>query len=258
MNKRSCKNCNEPLNGKFCHNCGEKVVENTDFSLKTLLHQFVDGVFNVDSKVYKTFFNLLFKPGKLTTNYIEGIRKPFMKPIQVFLIANVLFFLLLTQADILRIPAKYYFNSGKSLNIETKIVETGYSETELVQSYDRISTNLSKSAVILIVPVLAFVFWILFYKVKFLFGMHLIFAMHYLSFFFLSCLLAVTVHKFGNRAVQAFIILANFIYLFFAIKQVYKSRHFIALFKVLVILLIFVGITALYREFISYLSYKIL
>lgn len=92
MNSASCKNCNQPLIGKFCHNCGEKVVEKTDFSLKTLFHQLVDGLFNIDSKVYQTFIYLLFKPGKLTTNYLDGIRKPFMKPIQVFLISNVLFF----------------------------------------------------------------------------------------------------------------------------------------------------------------------
>ena len=75
MNNESCKNCSAQLVGKFCHNCGEKVVEKTDFSLKTLLHQFVDGVFNIDSKVYKTFIHLLFKPGILTIRYIEGIRK---------------------------------------------------------------------------------------------------------------------------------------------------------------------------------------
>ena len=179
MNNESCKNCSAQLVGKFCHNCGEKVVEKTDFSLKTLLHQFVDGVFNIDSKVYKTFIHLLFKPGILTIRYIEGIRKPFMKPIQVFLIANVLFFLLLTQADILRIPAKYYFNSGKNLNIEKKMVATGSTETELVQSYDRVSTNISKSAVVLIVPVLAIAFWVLFYQTRFPLPLHLILSLLY-------------------------------------------------------------------------------
>ncbi|MDX1317415.1 MAG: DUF3667 domain-containing protein [Xanthomarina gelatinilytica] len=257
MNSASCKNCNQPLIGKFCHNCGEKVVEKTDFSLKTLFHQLVDGLFNIDSKVYQTFIYLLFKPGKLTTNYLDGIRKPFMKPIQVFLISNVLFFLLLTQADILRIPAKYYFNSGRDLNIETKLLQTESTQAELLQAYDGLSANLSKSIVIIIVPVLALVFWILFYKNHFLFGMHLIFAMHYLSFFFISCLLAISVVSLGNRAVQVFIVLVNFIYLFFALKHVYKSKQAMVFFKALVILLAFVGITALYREFISYLSYKL-
>lgn len=258
MNGESCKNCNEPLIGKFCHNCGEKVVEKTDFSLKTLFHQFIDGLFNIDSKGYQTFIHLLFKPWKLTAYYLEGIRKPFMKPIQVFLISNILFFLLLTQADILRIPAKYYFNSGRDLHFEAKLSETGSSETELIQAYDNLSTNLSKSAVILIVPVLALIFYILFYKNHFLFGMHFIFAMHYLSFFFLSCLLAISMVKFGNRAVQVFIVITNFIYLFFAIKHVYKNKSVMVFFKVLVILLAYIGITALYRDFISYLSYKIL
>jgi hypothetical protein len=258
MMENTCKNCSENLNGKYCYACGEKVVEKNDFSLKTLVNQMIDGVFNIDSKVYKTFANLLFKPGKLTTSYIEGIRKPFMKPIQVFLIANILFFLLLTQADILRIPAKYYFNSGKSLNIEEKLVHLKISETELFQKYDTVSANVSKSLVIIMVPLLALVLWILNYKSNFLYGMHLIFAMHYLSFFFLCCLLAVTVSVFGNKMVQLFILSFNLLYLYLSTKQVYKNTIIVSIFKSIVIVISFVFLTAGYRTVISYLSFKML
>lgn len=256
--KNTCKNCGETLKGKYCFECGEKVVETNDFSLKTMLGEVVDGIFNIDSKVYQTFLNLLFKPGKLTSKYIEGIRKPFMKPIQVFLITNILFFLLLTQADILRIPAKYYFNDGIKEKVFELVQNSGKTEIQLSQEYDSISTNFSKGAVIIFVPLLGVILWVLFYKNNFLFGMHLIFAMHYLSFFFLSCLLAITVNRFGNRAVQIFITLTNVLFLILAIKQVYKNSLFISIFKSIIIIISFVFLTAGYRTLISYLSFKML
>ena len=258
MNKPTCKTCNETLKGKFCHNCGEKVVEESDFSIKTLSSQIVDGVFNVDSKFYKTFVSLLFKPGKLTISYIEGIRKPYMKPIQVFLITNILFFLLLTQADILRIPAKYYFNSGRNINIEAKTKDSKLTETQIYQKYDKVSSDVSKSLVILIVPLLAFILWLLFLKSRFLFGMQLIFAMHYLSFFFLICLLAIVVSKFGNRVVQIFIVGINLTYIYIAMRKFYKNNIIWSIIKAIAFIISFAVITLLYREFISAVSFKLL
>ena len=224
MTIETCKNCGEQLQGAYCHSCGEQVVTSNDFSLKTLLNQIVDGLFNIDSKVFRTFKHLLFKPGTLSINYIEGIRKPFMKPIQLFLISNVLFFLLLTQADILRIPADYYFSDRRAEYIRNAIKDTGLSEIELRQAYEKKSTDFSKAAIFLMIPLLTLVLALLFLKSKPFFGMHLIFAMHYISFFFLSCLLAVLVSKFGNKLVQYFIIALNLFYLILAIREFYKNK----------------------------------
>ncbi|MFY0713266.1 DUF3667 domain-containing protein [Seonamhaeicola sp. NFXS20] len=255
-NLQVCKNCNEPLKGLYCSHCGEKIVESQDFSIKIILTQFFSGLFNIDAKFYKTFINLIFKPGKLTVQYIEGVRKPFMKPIQVFLISNVLFFILLTQADILKIPSKYYFNSGREINIEQKLDKNNYSKVMLMQDFDIKSSNLSKSLVIIILPLMALVLLVLNFKTKFLYGMHIIFAMHYISFFFICCLMAISVSKLGNRAVQIFMISFNFLYLFFAIKKVYKNSYLISFFKAIILLVSFVGITGFYRELISFLSFK--
>jgi hypothetical protein len=258
MTTKTCKNCNQNLRGKFCYQCGEKIVEPNDFSLKTMLEQFVDGVFSVDSKVFKTFSYLLFKPGVLTQKYIDGIRKPYMKPIQVFLITNILFFLLLTQSDILRVPAKYYFTSDKETQLERELIDSKYSKIEFKQAYDIKSSNLSKALVILIVPFLALILWILNYKSKALYGMHLIFSIHYLSFFFLCCLSAFSVSMFGNRAIQFFIVSLNLLYLIIAIKKVYKNSLILSLSKSLFLIIAFVFLTSGYRTLISYLSFKML
>lgn len=254
----NCKNCNETLVGQFCHQCGEKVVNETDFSIRTLSGQVVDGVFNIDAKIYKTFIYLLFKPGKLTSSYIEGIRKLFMKPIQIFLVTNILFFLLLTKADILRVPAKYFFNSGRQLNIEAKMADSNLSAAEVMQNYDRMSSDVSKSLVIFIVPVLALILWVLYYKTDIMFGEHLIFSMHYVSFFFIGCLISITVNQFGNQVLQIFIVGLNLVYLYFAMLQVYKNSKVMTFLKSICLLAAFIAVTFLYRTAVSYISFKFL
>lgn len=258
MTTTTCKNCETTLKGKYCHTCGEKIVEPTDFYLKTMFGQVVDGLFNIDSKVFRTFKHLLIKPGSLSLNYVEGIRKPFMKPIQLFLVSNILFFLLLTQADILRIPAKYYFNDANMENLKSVSKETGLSESELFQKYDQTSANVSKAAIILLVPILTLVLLVLHQRNKQFFGMHLIFSMHYISFFFLSCLLAVIVSRFGNKFLQLFIFLINLIYLVLATRTFYKNSWVLSTIKSLLFLFGFVLLTLTYRAFIGYISFKML
>ena len=46
----------------------------------------------MDSRLLRSFRALLFRPGALTTAYLEGPRKPYISPFQLFLLANLLFF----------------------------------------------------------------------------------------------------------------------------------------------------------------------
>ncbi|MBA3890354.1 MAG: DUF3667 domain-containing protein [Gemmatimonadaceae bacterium] len=47
---------------------------------------------DVDSTAWRTLRTLLFRPGKLTAEYMRGVRVPYMKPLQFFLIVNVIYF----------------------------------------------------------------------------------------------------------------------------------------------------------------------
>lgn len=258
MTTITCKNCGEHLKGKFCHNCGEKIVEISDFSIKTMLGQILDGIFNIDSKVFKTFKYLLFKPGCLTKKYVEGIRQPLMRPIQLFLIINVLFFLFLTDADILRIPAQYFFNNNNEIELTEMSRQTGISEVDLKHQFDSNSTNYSKALVIVLIPFFAFILMFVNFKKRFFFGQHIIFSIHYFSFFLIFCVLLIGIQKFGNRIIQLVIVIFNFIYLYFAIKTFYRDKIWTALIKALITLVFFLSLILIYREFISNLTFKLL
>jgi len=249
-----CKNCNETFQDTYCHHCGEKIVEDEDFSIRTILQQTFDGFTNIDSKFLRSFKYLLFKPGRLTEAFVEGIRKPFMKPIQLFLIINVMFFFFLPNSDILRIPSKWYFNvEHRAKDLKEISGKNGISEQELMQSYDAKSLTYSKAAVIIIIPFEALLFALINFRKGYQFGKHAIFATHYFSFFLLFCItLRFVPFVDGNsKVIQTAIIGINFLYLFFGIKTFYKDSFLISGIKASIAVVGCISLALLYRDLIS-------
>ncbi|HRQ63463.1 MAG TPA: DUF3667 domain-containing protein [Xanthomonadaceae bacterium] len=88
----NCANCGVPLAGYYCHDCGQKRVERGDLRLGRLLEQFVEALTNLDSRFWRSLRMLLFRPGRLTSEYLAGRRARYMAPVSLFIIANVLYF----------------------------------------------------------------------------------------------------------------------------------------------------------------------
>lgn len=90
-----CLNCGKPLrhDDVFCSYCGQKNVEKLSFG--SFINQIISGLFSYDSRFWTTFIPLLFKPGLISKDYIEGKRKRYVNPFQLYLQVSILFFLLL-------------------------------------------------------------------------------------------------------------------------------------------------------------------
>ncbi len=185
MSIKTCINCKAVLHGDYCHVCGEKVVSPTDFSFIKLAEQTVDVFTHLDSKLFKSFKLLLFKPGLLSTIYVEGLRKPFMKPVQIFILVNVLFFILLSDVDIFRKPSSWWFDvtSDMGLNIkaiaERKATELSRPINEIALLYEQKSKSIAKAIVLIFIPLLGLIFSVIFARKKMQIGKHLIFATHF-------------------------------------------------------------------------------
>ena len=91
-----CLNCKQPIsnNDNFCSNCGQ-VNDELPLSIKQFISEFFAGFFSFDTRFFKTFTPLLFKPGKVSRDYIEGKRKRYVNPFQLYLHVTILFFLVL-------------------------------------------------------------------------------------------------------------------------------------------------------------------
>lgn len=93
--QENCPNCDFPLSGEvhFCPSCGQKVLNPSDFTFRHLFLDSIGDYFHVDGKFLHTLKPLLFKPGLVTSDYIEGRRARFIPPFKLFLFISVIYFI---------------------------------------------------------------------------------------------------------------------------------------------------------------------
>jgi hypothetical protein len=86
----NCLNCGAPLDGPYCHECGQHA--HVHRTLSAFFHDFAHGVLHFEGKIWRTLPLLAWKPGELTRRYIEGQRARFVSPIALFLFTVFLMF----------------------------------------------------------------------------------------------------------------------------------------------------------------------
>lgn len=86
----ACANCGTPLAGQFCGDCGQNA--HIHRTLGGVFHDFLHGITHFDGKTWQTLPMLLFRPGKLTRDYIEGKRARYIAPVPLFLLVVFLMF----------------------------------------------------------------------------------------------------------------------------------------------------------------------
>jgi hypothetical protein len=87
-----CPNCREPLLGEFCYACGQP-KKGFIRHLSGIIGDFLDTVFNIDSRTLRTLFPLFFRPGFLSIEYFEGRRVRYVTPLRLYFFFSVLAFL---------------------------------------------------------------------------------------------------------------------------------------------------------------------
>ncbi|KPF71443.1 hypothetical protein IP88_10890 [alpha proteobacterium AAP81b] len=85
-----CANCDAPVDGHFCANCGQ--AAHVHRSLIHVGEEFLHGITHFDGKTWQTLPMLLFRPGTLTRSYIEGKRARYIAPVPLFLLVVFLMF----------------------------------------------------------------------------------------------------------------------------------------------------------------------
>jgi hypothetical protein len=88
-----CANCATAVSGNFCPGCGQETTLHVP-SAREFLHEFIGHYVALEGKLWKTLSRLLFKPGRLTCEYIEGRRVRYVQPLRLYLTLSVIFFAL--------------------------------------------------------------------------------------------------------------------------------------------------------------------
>ena len=87
-----CDNCGAPVTQKYCGKCGQR-LEPPVHSLWHFSKVAAEDLTHADSRIWRTLTALLFKPGFLTREFLDGRRAGYLPPVRLYLVLSVLFFL---------------------------------------------------------------------------------------------------------------------------------------------------------------------
>jgi hypothetical protein len=183
----ACKNCGHAFEGKFCNACGEKLYTDKDKSVKHLLEEAFHFLTHFDSKFFTTMKLVLFKTGHYSREYCEGRRKKYFKPVSLFLIVVILYFLFprfkgLNMTFGTYMAPEYGYRHMLLPAVKWKLAH-GMQLKEMQVQYDNASPKLAKFLLLLLLPLTAFVFQLLFYKRRRYFFDHFILSTEIITFF---------------------------------------------------------------------------
>jgi hypothetical protein len=87
----NCENCGAPLQGHWCAQCGQPAIDYRR-SFRYVIADLLDEFLNWDSKFFTTIALLIFKPWRLTNEFLAGKRVRYVNPLRLYLLASILFF----------------------------------------------------------------------------------------------------------------------------------------------------------------------
>ena len=86
-----CHNCGAAAPGKYCPECGQetRLVLPT---VRELMRDAAGRLVAIDGRLWRTLYLLLLRPGMLTTEYLRGRRKRYVRPARLFFVMSLLMF----------------------------------------------------------------------------------------------------------------------------------------------------------------------
>src|SRR5690349_11026309 len=93
LNEHTCKSCGNNFVGLYCNLCGEKIIEPKDRKFRTFIGSVLIATTIVDNKFLRSLWLTIKNPGFLSREYVDGRRVHYMRPLEVFLILNLIYFL---------------------------------------------------------------------------------------------------------------------------------------------------------------------
>ena len=108
-----CLNCGTALEGPFCYYCGQP-DKNFMRYFPVLLREFMEDFLELDSRFTRTMKPLLFLPGKLTRDYLDGKRFRYTPPLRLYIFSSMVFFILaaMLAGDVITIGGHDLSDSG--------------------------------------------------------------------------------------------------------------------------------------------------
>ena len=157
-----CPSCGGTIALEYCEICGERKPSSRIYSLRAFAHEAFEVLTNVERSFLKTLWTLVRKPGELAAAYLRGERVHYLRPLQLFLLVNVIFFFVAGWARITIFSTPLYshvrsseyaaFAAGR---VAERVEATGLTEEDYAAAFNRRVVVLARSLVIIMVPFFA-------------------------------------------------------------------------------------------------------
>lgn len=224
-----CKNCDTPLEARYCPQCGQRNIE-LDRPLLELLGEALRETLDVDGRVARTLWTLIRRPGVLTSEFLAGRRRRYSPPFRLYLIISLLFFVLTAWVA----GQGILLDEGQTLEVDAP-------------GQARLFADYVPRLMFILLPVFA-----LFLKGAFrqrLYFDHLIHALHLHSALFIFLMLMLPLERAATHSLFAMIIqLVLFAYLLtifiISVRHVYRISWPMATIKSLVIMIGYMALVA--------------
>jgi hypothetical protein len=275
----SCAACGATLNEEFCGSCGERKFDHHALSLGHFAEHAFEAFSHFDTAILRTLKALVMAPGRLTADWARGCRKPYLPPVQFFLVMNLLFFVtqslnhwntLTTNLDV-HLTGTTHKEMARSM-VKEKLADRGVQYKEYRPVFDAKATIQAKSMVILMVPVFALAVAILSFGLRRYAVEHLVFSLHFYSFYLLylsvtssAATVVLQALKMAGMApsdtaidqvVSSLMLLVLGAYLAIAIRVVYQNRWWVSVLKAGVLVWASLEILYLYRFVLFLVTFR--
>ncbi len=250
------------------------MIRREDRKLKYFLADFINALTFADSKLWRSLKFILIRPGKFSRDFVDGKRKGYMKPISLFFLANLIYFLfplfntfnsnLQTQ-----IKSPSYIHSGLAkawVNEEVAKQKITFEEYEMI--YNAKTNELSKLFLITMVFFLAF-FFVLIHPKQDLFADHVTVGLELMTFTILSAvqlqgILILIIHEYseilqsefvGEFAISLISLVLLFYFFFGVERNFYGSKKWRAVINSILCLASFTIVLYIYRALLFFITF---
>jgi len=272
--------------GRYCAECGQAAPSDDDYSIRAHVADFFEHLTSLDGKIARTMWTLVRSPGLLTSDHLAGRRSRYVRPLQLFLLVNVLLFFAAPRVPLFSYSLANYSKFAppppalvRSLVARAVPQHSPTADSVYARAFDDRVEAERKSLILFFAPALAVVLLVIFRgrgrdrqgqalaRTPRVYGEHLIFALHVLTFVWLvlvgwGALSAALTGRSIQRVVGKvlWVLLASYMlvipaYFVAAARRVYLLSRMRAIAVTIAVGVAFFGLLLVYRTLLFFITY---
>lgn len=201
----TCPTCNVIVTTPFCAHCGEEPLASRALTLRGVGEKLLHALTSIDARTMRSAWKLLRHPGALTLAWTRGVRKSYVAPFQLFLIANVFFFGVqwLTSENVFSSSLDSHLHhqdwSALAQSLLARRLEATHTTLEQYEPvFDRAVVLNAKSLILLMTIPFALILPLAFFRERRPFMTHVAFSLHLYTFLLVLFCVALLLARFSE------------------------------------------------------------